>query len=162
MYIRKVLHLLGIVTASSALVTMMVSTSGYSSFAQGEQKFTANMTDEEVVGVHSPEFESEKNIDSVKDADQRFGITYPAVANGMVENHTITTIKLNTTQFQEINKSQFKKAPEFAQISSYINTPNNNSPITLSSLKGKVVLVYIWTYTCINSIRPMPYIHDWD
>jgi thiol-disulfide isomerase/thioredoxin len=162
MYIRKVLHLLGIVTASSALVTMMVSASGYSSFAQGEQKFTANMTDEEVVGVHSPEFESEKNIDSVKDADQRFGITYPAVANGMVENHTITTIKLNTTQFQEINKSQFKKAPEFAQISSYINTPNNNSPITLSSLKGKVVLVYIWTYTCINSIRPMPYIHDWD
>ena len=163
MYIRKVLHLLGIVTASSALVTMMVSASGISSFAQGEQNFTANMTDnEEAVGVHSPEFESEKNIDSVKDADQRSGITYPAVANGMVENHNMTTIRLNTTQFQEINKSQFKKAPEFAQISGYINTPNNNSPITLSSLKGKVVLVYIWTYTCINSIRPMPYIHDWD
>ncbi|MFZ0344168.1 MAG: redoxin family protein, partial [Nitrososphaeraceae archaeon] len=163
MYIRKVLHLLGIVTAASALVTMMVSASGNSSFVQGEQKFTANMTDkEEVVGVHSPEFESEKNIDSVKDADQRSGITYPAVANGMVENNTITKVKLNMTQFQEINKSQFKKAPEFAQISGYINTPNNNSPITLSSLKGKVVLVYIWTYTCINSIRPMPYIHDWD
>jgi thiol-disulfide isomerase/thioredoxin len=164
MYIRKVLHLLGLVTASSTLVTMMVSASSNSSFAQWEQNFTANMTDkeEEVVGVHSPEFESEKDIDSVKDADQRSGITYPAVANGMVENHTITTIKLNTTQFQEINKSQFKKAPEFAQISGYINTPNNNSPITLSSLKGKVVLVYIWTYTCINSIRPMQYIHDWD
>ncbi|MGA9167008.1 MAG: redoxin family protein, partial [Nitrososphaeraceae archaeon] len=39
--------------------------------------------------------------------------------------------------------------------------PNNN-PLTLSSLKGKVVLVYIWTYTCINSIRPMPYIDDWN
>ncbi|MGB8777113.1 MAG: thioredoxin family protein [Nitrososphaeraceae archaeon] len=163
MYIRKVLHLLGIVTAASALVIMMVSASGNSSFVQGEQKFTANMTDkEEVVGVHSPEYESEQNIDSVKDADQRSGITYPAVANGMVKNHTITTVKLNMTQFQEINKSQFKKAPEFAQISGYLNTPNNNSPITLSSLKGKVVLVYIWTYTCINSIRPMPYIHDWD
>jgi thiol-disulfide isomerase/thioredoxin len=161
MYIRKVLHLLGIVTASSALVTMMVSASGNSSFTQGE-KFTANMTDKEVVGVHSPEFESEKDIDSIKDAAQRSGITYSALANGMVENHTMTTIKLNTTQFQEINKSQFKKAPEFAQISGYINTPNNNSPITLSSLKGKVVLVYIWTYTCINSIRPMPYIHDWN
>jgi hypothetical protein len=109
MYIRKALHLLGIVTASSALVTMMVSASGISSFAQGEQNFTANMTDkeEEVVGVHSPEFESEKNIDSVKDADQRSGIAYPAVANGMVKNHTMTTIKLNTTKFQEINKSQF-------------------------------------------------------
>src|SRR5215207_3412123 len=165
MYIRKVLHLLGIVTALLALVTMMVSASGNlvsSSFAQGEQKFAAKMTDKEVVGVHSPELEFEKNIGSMKGAVQRFGITHPAVADRMVENHTISTIKLNTTQFQQINKSQFKKAPEFAQISGYINTPNNNSPITLSSLKGKVVLVYIWTYTCINSIRPMPYIHDWD
>ena len=70
-------------------------------------------------------------------------------------------MKINKTQFQQVDKSQFKKAPEFAQISGYINTPNNNS-LTLSSLKGKVVLVYIWTYTCINSIRPMPYIHDWN
>jgi thiol-disulfide isomerase/thioredoxin len=166
MYIRKVLHLLGIVTASVALVTMMVSASGnlvFSSFAQGEHESTAKMTDkEEELGVHSPDFEFEKNIDSAKGAVQRFGITYPAVTNGMIENHTITTIKLNTTQFQQINKTQFKKAPEFAQISGYINTPNKNSPIALSSLKGKVVLVYVWTYTCINSIRPMPYIDDWD
>jgi thiol-disulfide isomerase/thioredoxin len=166
MYIRKVLRLLGIVTASLALVTMIVGASGNllsSSFAQGEQKFTANMTDkEEVVGVHSPEFGFEENIDSVNGSVQRSGMTHPAVADGMVENQTVTTIKLNTTQFQQIDKSQFKKAPEFAQISGYINTPNNNSPITLSSLKGKVVLVYVWTYTCINSIRPMPYIDDWN
>jgi thiol-disulfide isomerase/thioredoxin len=164
MYIRKALRPLGIVIASLTLVTMIVSASALSSsFAQGEQKLTAKTTDkEEVVGVHSPELEFEENIDSMNDTVQRFGITNPAVADGMVENHTVTTIKLNTTQFQQIDKSQFKKAPEFAQISGYINTPNNNSPITLSSLKGKVVLVYIWTYTCINSIRPMPYIHDWD
>jgi thiol-disulfide isomerase/thioredoxin len=115
-----------------------------------------------ISGVHSPEFQFEKNYSNVKGPDQRFGITHPVIAAGMVENHTITTIKLNTTQFQQINKSQFIKAPEFAQISGYINTPNNNSPITLSSLRGKVVLVYIWTYTCINSIRPMPYIDDWN
>ena len=111
-------------------------------------------------GVHSPEFQFEKNDDNVTKAVQT-GITHPAITAGMVENHTITTIKLNTTQFQQIDKTQFIKAPEFAQISGYINTPNN-SPLTLSSLKGKVVLVYIWTYTCINSIRPMPYIHDWN
>ena len=90
------------------------------------------------------------------------GITHPAIEAGMVENHTITTIKLNATKFQQLDKSQFMKAPEFAQISGYINTPNNNHPITLSSLRGKVVLLYIWTYTCINSIRPMPYIDDWN
>jgi thiol-disulfide isomerase/thioredoxin len=113
-----------------------------------------------VGGVHSPEFKFEKNYTNVKDAVQT-RINHPVIAAGMAENHTITTIKLNTTQFQQIDKSQFIKAPEFAQISGYINTPNN-SPLTLSSLKGKVVLVYIWTYTCINSIRPMPYIDDWN
>jgi thiol-disulfide isomerase/thioredoxin len=166
MYIREVLRLLGIDIATLALVTMLVSASSNllsSSFAQGEQNFTAKMTDkEEAVGVHSPELGFEENIDSGKGAIQRSEMTNPAIEAGMIENQTVTTIKLNTTQFQQIDKSQFKKAPEFAQISGYINTPNNNSPITLSSLKGKVVLVYIWTYTCINSIRPMPYIDDWN
>jgi thiol-disulfide isomerase/thioredoxin len=111
-------------------------------------------------GVHSPKSQFEKNGNNVTNAVQT-GVTHPAVADGMVENDTVTTIKLNTTQSQQIDKTQFLKAPEFAEISGYINTPND-SPLTLSSLKGKVVLVYIWTYTCINSIRPMPYIHDWN
>src|ERR687885_2501161 len=84
------------------------------------------------------------------------------VSAATTQNGTITTIKLDRDQFIHIDKSQFIKAPEFAQISGYINTHNNNNPLTLSSLKGKVVLVYIWTYTCINSIRPMPYIDDWN
>ncbi|MFL6508184.1 MAG: thioredoxin family protein, partial [Nitrososphaeraceae archaeon] len=35
-------------------------------------------------------------------------------------------------------------------------------PLTLSSLKGKVVLVDFWTYSCINCIRTIPYINDWN
>jgi thiol-disulfide isomerase/thioredoxin len=114
-------------------------------------------------GVHSPEFQLEKNYTKMKSAAPS-KINRPVIAAGMVEeNHTMTTtMKLNIAQFKQIDKSQFKKAPEFAQISGYINTPNNNSPITLSSLRGKVVLLYIWTYTCINSIRPMPYIDAWN
>ena len=113
-------------------------------------------------GIHSPEleFKFKKNPDNVGNSSQS-QVTHPVIAAGMMENRTITTIKLNATKFQQIDKSQFAKAPEFAQISGYINTPNNY-PITLSSLKGKVVLLYIWTYTCINSIRPMPYIDDWN
>ncbi|MFL6324358.1 MAG: redoxin family protein [Nitrososphaeraceae archaeon] len=114
-----------------------------------------------VLGLHSPEFTFEKNYTNVKAAVQRSEITNPAIADTtIIENHTVT-MKINATQFQYIDKSQLKKAPEFVGISGYINTPNNN-PLTLSSLKGKVVLVYIWTYTCINSIRPMPYIDDWN
>jgi thiol-disulfide isomerase/thioredoxin len=169
-YIRKVLHPLELVITSLTLVTMAVSASGNllsASFAQGEQNFTTttNMTGkEDVVGVHSHDVRSEENISSANGSAQKSGITSPPLAEGMVENQnqTVTTMNLNTTMFQHIDKSQFKKAPEFVQISGYINIPNNNSPITLSSLKGKVVLVYIWTYTCINSIRPMPYIDNWE
>ncbi len=73
---------------------------------------------------------------------------------------TIKTIKLDRSQFLKIDKSQFQKAPEFAQIAGYINTPNN-APITLASLKGKVVLVDFWTYSCINCIRTLPHLNDW-
>src|SRR3989442_5500013 len=75
-------------------------------------------------------------------------------------NGTFKTIKLDKAQFLQIDKSQFQKAPEFAQIAGYINTPNN-APLTLASLKGKVVLVDFWTYSCINCIRTLPHLSDW-
>ena len=37
----------------------------------------------------------------------------------------------------------------------------NSDPLTSKSLRGKVVLVDFWTYTCINSLRPLPYIKAW-
>jgi thiol-disulfide isomerase/thioredoxin len=49
-------------------------------------------------------------------------------------------------------------APEFVGISKWLNT---DKPITMASLKGKVVLVDFWTYTCINCIRTLPYVTTW-
>ena len=37
----------------------------------------------------------------------------------------------------------------------------NSDPSTRESLRGKVVLVHIWTYTCIYSLRPLPYVKAW-
>jgi thiol-disulfide isomerase/thioredoxin len=37
----------------------------------------------------------------------------------------------------------------------------NSGPLSATSLRGKVVLVNFWTYTCINSLRPMPYVKSW-
>jgi thiol-disulfide isomerase/thioredoxin len=37
----------------------------------------------------------------------------------------------------------------------------NSDPLTRKSLRGKVVLVNFWTYTCINSLRPLPYVKAW-
>lgn len=56
-----------------------------------------------------------------------------------------------------IDKSRFKLAPELAQISGYINTDQ----VTLADLKGRVVLVDFWTYSCINCIRTIPYLNAW-
>jgi thiol-disulfide isomerase/thioredoxin len=37
----------------------------------------------------------------------------------------------------------------------------NSAPLSRKSLRGKVVLVDFWTFTCINSIRPLPYLRNW-
>lgn len=37
----------------------------------------------------------------------------------------------------------------------------NSDPLTLAGLRGKVVLVDFWTYTCINCIRTLPYLKNW-
>jgi thiol-disulfide isomerase/thioredoxin len=37
----------------------------------------------------------------------------------------------------------------------------NSVPLSGKSLRGKVVLVDFWTYTCINSLRPLPYVKGW-
>ena len=67
-------------------------------------------------------------------------------------NDGLSSVQLST------DKSQFKKAPEFEGISSYINSNGTN----LSDLKGKVVLIDFWTYSCINCIRTLPYLVDWN
>ena len=37
----------------------------------------------------------------------------------------------------------------------------NSAPLSRKSLRGRVVLVNFWTFTCINSIRPLPYLRNW-
>ncbi|WP_268542634.1 redoxin family protein [Candidatus Nitrosotenuis cloacae] len=56
------------------------------------------------------------------------------------------------------DKSGFKKAPELRGITGYINADNNIN----EQLKGKVVLYDIWTYSCINCQRTIPYLTAWD
>jgi cytochrome c biogenesis protein CcdA/thiol-disulfide isomerase/thioredoxin len=51
-------------------------------------------------------------------------------------------------------------APEFAGIADWLNTPGNR-PLSLASLRGKVVLVDFWTYSCINCIRTLPHLRAW-
>jgi len=57
------------------------------------------------------------------------------------------------------------EAPEFRETGRWFNTGvggHSNKALTLSSLRGHVVLVDFWTYTCINCIRTLPYLKAWD
>lgn len=53
------------------------------------------------------------------------------------------------------------KAPEFVGNERWFNTPGDE-PLTLKQLRGRVVLVDFWTYSCINCIRTFPYLKAWD
>jgi cytochrome c biogenesis protein CcdA/thiol-disulfide isomerase/thioredoxin len=51
-------------------------------------------------------------------------------------------------------------APEFKDTQDWFNTPGGK-PLSLAGLRGHVVLVDFWTYTCINCIRTLPYLNAW-
>jgi cytochrome c biogenesis protein CcdA/thiol-disulfide isomerase/thioredoxin len=51
-------------------------------------------------------------------------------------------------------------APDIKNIAAWLNTPNG-SAVDLKSLRGKVVLVDFWAYSCINCQRATPHIVDW-
>jgi cytochrome c biogenesis protein CcdA/thiol-disulfide isomerase/thioredoxin len=52
------------------------------------------------------------------------------------------------------------QAPEFLGIDHWLNTTGDR-PVSLASLRGKVVLVDFWTYSCINCIRTLPHLRAW-
>ncbi len=52
-------------------------------------------------------------------------------------------------------------APAFSGIQQWLNTPGGQ-PVSLASLKGKVVLVDFWAYSCINCQRELPHVEAWD
>jgi len=52
-------------------------------------------------------------------------------------------------------------APDFRGISQWINTPGGR-PLSMRQLRGKVVLVDFWTYSCINCLRTLPHVEAWD
>ncbi len=49
-------------------------------------------------------------------------------------------------------------APEFIGVEAWLNS----NPLTMQSLRGKVVLIDFWTYSCINCVRTLPHLTKWD
>jgi thiol-disulfide isomerase/thioredoxin len=51
-------------------------------------------------------------------------------------------------------------APDFVGTQQWFNAPGGR-PLSITGLRGQVVLVDFWTYTCINCIRTLPYLEAW-
>ena len=51
-------------------------------------------------------------------------------------------------------------APNFQGIAAWLNT-SGDRPLSVASLKGKVVLVDFWTYSCVNCQRSLPHVEAW-
>jgi thiol-disulfide isomerase/thioredoxin len=58
---------------------------------------------------------------------------------------------------EETTRQDSRPVPEFSGISAWLNSP----PLTMEGLRGKVVLVQFWTYSCINCLRTLPYVTRW-
>ncbi|MBT7252844.1 MAG: redoxin domain-containing protein [Candidatus Nitrosopelagicus sp.] len=83
-----------------------------------------------------------------------------AVAIGTISTIFSSFDNINTADTQEkIDKTSFKKAPDLVGIAHYLNTTPEE---LISVMENKVILYDIWTYSCINCVRTLPYITAWD
>jgi cytochrome c biogenesis protein CcdA/thiol-disulfide isomerase/thioredoxin len=84
-----------------------------------------------------------------------------ATSTPEVSTATSTTSYVPSGKERIMKKAQlYPKAPELVDPSGFVNT--DGKPIHLSDYKGKkVVLIDVWTYSCINCQRTLPYVKAW-
>jgi len=81
------------------------------------------------------------------------------VDNSMPQQTAPATTSAQTPALQlEDGLEQPYPAPAFTGLGDWFNS----RPLTMADLKGKVVLVDFWTYSCVNCVRTLPYITSWD
>jgi cytochrome c biogenesis protein CcdA/thiol-disulfide isomerase/thioredoxin len=85
---------------------------------------------------------------------------FPQYGTGLtkLEDNDIVRNQLNNLEGNKDKKVlSLGKAPELVDSEKWFNS----EPLKLENLKGKVVLIDFWTYTCINCIRTLPYLKNW-
>jgi cytochrome c biogenesis protein CcdA/thiol-disulfide isomerase/thioredoxin len=84
--------------------------------------------------------------------------TPDVLANGPAMMTGNPTMMMSATPRPQAEKLAVEDIePSYAGAAEWLNSP----PLTAEGLKGKVVLVDFWTYSCINCLRSIPYIRAW-
>ncbi len=79
----------------------------------------------------------------------------------MLVGEGVAPVLANENQKVPTQLTHELSTPYQAPVVGGIETWINSSPLQLDALKGKVVLIDFWTYSCINCIRTLPYIKSW-
>lgn len=99
---------------------------------------------------------TETNINLQKNSNENKNIRIKESTNGNEHEKINANTKTNTDKLIDKLIKTYP-APEFREISAWINS----KPLNMAALKGKVVLIDFWTYSCINCIRTLPYLKEW-
>lgn len=96
-------------------------------------------------------------------ANSQYGLNLTNIENNKAVRDQLNALKkngINSINTLDINGlfNTNTQAPDFVGISNWLNT---DKPLSIKDLKGKVVLVDFWTYTCINCIRTLPFTTSW-
>jgi len=101
------------------------------------------------LGIRAAEAEGEREIDKerAKRGEEPLG--------------EVGEARLTSKQEATVPLEDIGPAPEFTDTEDWFNTPGDK-PLTMKGLRGKVVLIDFWTYSCINCIRTLPYLNAWN
>jgi cytochrome c biogenesis protein CcdA/thiol-disulfide isomerase/thioredoxin len=101
------------------------------------------------LGIRAAEAEGERQIEDARqeNGEEPLGET----GEGRLSSRQEAAVPLN----------DIGRAPEFTDTEKWFNTPGGK-PLTMKGLRGKVVLIDFWTYSCINCIRTLPYLNAWN
>ncbi|MFL5921357.1 MAG: cytochrome c biogenesis protein DipZ [Gaiellaceae bacterium] len=103
------------------------------------------------------------------DADRRLQTWFPDYTHALQGAERSSAARDELGKLQHRGASPFRAsssgslpdygpAPEFTGVSDWLHS----RPLTLERLRGKVVLVDFWTYSCINCLRTLPHLEAWD
>ena len=100
-------------------------------------------------------------------ADARFQTALPGYTQALQKH--IESSKAAQRQLAKVRGGKQAKATAAGKLQNYGRAPDfepdgdwfNTRPLTIASLRGKVVLVDFWTYSCINCLRTLPHLKAW-
>ena len=101
------------------------------------------------LGLKAAEAEGEREIDKAR------------AQRGEEPLGEVGEARLTAKQEATVPLNDIGPAPEFTDTQNWFNTPGGR-PLTMKGLRGKVVLIDFWTYSCINCIRTLPYLNAWN